>query len=116
MAFYREFGFHGVKRGTVLWQKRWMMRNFQHANGLSKQDLRAIARGESHVSIDDMEFFETLASNHCLVMSPWVYHVDSGGALEKVTPVRYGMDYSLDKPSMLLALMERLPQMAGAAS
>ena len=40
------------------------------------------------VSIDDMEFFETLASNHCLVMSPWVYHVDSGGALEKVTPVR----------------------------
>lgn len=87
------------------------MRNVHHAHRLGKQDLLAMARGESDLAIDDMEFFETLARNHCTVMSPWVYHLDPDGHMEKVTPVRYTPEYSLDKPSMLLAVMERLPQM-----
>ena len=44
------------------------------------------------------------------VMPPWVYHIRSDGRLEKVTPVRYAEDYNLDKPSILLAVMEKLPQ------
>ena len=78
---------------------------------LGRRDLEALAEGKSSGELDDMEFFETLAQKHCLVMPPWVYHVDPAGHLEQVTPVRYTADYHLDKPRMLLAVMDRLPRL-----
>jgi len=78
---------------------------------LGRQDLEALAAGKREGELDDMEFFETLAQKHCMVMPPWVYHVDPEGHLEKVTAVRYTPDYHLDKPRMLLAVMDRLPRL-----
>jgi hypothetical protein len=85
------------------------MRTAEH-HGLGKQDLRAMAEGQKSAAIDDMEFLETLAMRRCMLMPPWVYHIRDDGKLEKLTPVRYRDDYNLDKPVMLLAVMDKLPQ------
>jgi hypothetical protein len=84
------------------------MRTVHHSHGFGKTELQAIAAGDQPASIDDMEFLETLAREKCMVMPPWVYHIRSDGRLEKLTPVRYGEDYNLDKASMLLAVMRKL--------
>jgi hypothetical protein len=86
------------------------MRTAHHPHGLGKQELRAMAGGHGATAIDDLEFLETLARRRCLVMPPWVYHIREDGKLEKLTPVRYGEDYNLDKPSILLAVMDKLPR------
>lgn len=67
-----------------------------------------MADGHGSSAIDDMEFLETLAQRRCMVMPPWVYHIRGDGRLEKLTPVRYRRDYNLDKPSILLAVMDKL--------
>lgn len=84
------------------------MRTVHHPHGLGKHDLLEIADGSRPSDIDDMEFLETLARRKCMVMPPWVYHIKSDGHLEKLTPVRYGRDYNLDKAQMLLAVMRKL--------
>jgi hypothetical protein len=84
------------------------MRNIHTSHALGTTDLQAIAAGERPSLIDDMEFLETLARRRCLVMPPWVYHIEADGHLEKLTPVQYGEDYNLDKASMLLAVMRKL--------
>lgn len=86
------------------------MRTVQHEGGLKKSELVEIAAGRAAVSIDDMEFLETLAQNRCMVMPPWVYHIRTNGKLERLTPVRYRRDYNLDKASILLAVMRKLPR------
>ena len=88
-----------------------IMRNIHHPSALRKDDLVAISQGRNETTIDDMEFFETLAHSQCLVMPPWVYHVNKEGRLEKVTAVRYTPEYSLDKASILLAVMNKLPSL-----
>ena len=67
------------------------------------------AMAEAHDTLDDMEFLETLAQRRCMVMPPWVYHIREDGRLEKLTPVQYDADYNLDKPRILLAVMDKLP-------
>ncbi len=78
-----------------------------HPHGLDKRQLRAMA--QSHDNLDDMEFLETLAHRRCMLMPPWVYHIRKDGHLEKVTPVRYDAKYNLDKPQILLAVMDKVP-------
>jgi hypothetical protein len=98
-------------------EKGWFMSSAVHAHRLGRQELQAIACGQADTPIDDMEFFETLAAKHCMVMPPWIFHIGPGGRLEKLTPVRYTSDYALDKPSILLAVMHKLqrgPTMAHA--
>ena len=84
------------------------MRTLHHPHGLGKSELQAMAAGKQTGSIDDMEFLETLARRRCMVMPPWVYHIGPDKKLEKLTPVRYTEDYNLDKPSILLAVMQKL--------
>ena len=84
------------------------MRTIHHPHGLGRQQLRTMAATHD-TAIDDMEFLETLARRRCMVMPPWVYHIRTDGRLEKLTPVRYDEEYNLDKPSILLALMDKLP-------
>ena len=84
------------------------MRTLHHPHGLGRQQLRAMAAAHDE-AIDDMEFLETLAHRRCMVMPPWVYHIDPDGKLQKLTPVRYTEEYNLDKPSILLAVMDKLP-------
>ena len=79
-----------------------------HHSGLNKTALEQIAAGRAGQDIDDMEFFETLAHRRCLVMPPWIYHIEKDGHLKKVTAVRYTPNYQLDKASILLALMGKL--------
>ena len=86
------------------------MKAMHHPNGLGKQQLQAIASGQAAAAIDDMEFLETLAHRRCMLMPPWVYHIGTGGKLEKLTPVKYGADYNLDKAAILLAVMHKLPK------
>jgi hypothetical protein len=81
-----------------------------HPHGLGKHELQQIADGHGPNTIDDMEFLETLAQRRCMVMPPWVYHIRPGGKLEKLTPVKYGVDYNLDKAAILLAVMHKLPK------
>jgi hypothetical protein len=64
---------------------------------------------DAHEPLDDMEFLETLAHRRCMVMPPWVYHIRRDGHLEKLTPVRYDTHYNLDKPRILLDVMDKLP-------
>ena len=64
---------------------------------------------KSHDTLDDMEFLETLAQRRCMVMPPWVYHIQENGHLEKLTPVCYDQTYNLDKPRILLAVIDKLP-------
>ncbi len=78
------------------------------AHRLGKQDLEDIAAGNRCEKIDDMEFLETLAHKHCMIMPPWIYHLSTDGKLEKLTPVRYTQEYDLDKASILLGVMRRL--------
>ena len=84
------------------------MRTAHHPHGLGKQELQEMAEGHDAAKIDDMEFLETLARKRCMVMPPWVYHIGPQGRLEKLTPVRYGRDYNLNKASILLAVMHKL--------
>ncbi len=84
------------------------MRTAIHAHKLGKEELEEIAAGDKSSRIDDMEFLETLACRHCMIMPPWVYHVTRNGTLEHVTPVRYTEEYELDKANILLAVMKRL--------
>ncbi|HVS70290.1 MAG TPA: hypothetical protein VHQ47_03445 [Phycisphaerae bacterium] len=84
------------------------MRAVDHPPGLGREQLQAMAAGDQPGDIDDMEFLETLARRRCMLMPPWVYHIGEHGKLEKVTPVRYGADYNLDKPSILLAVMDKV--------
>jgi hypothetical protein len=86
------------------------MRTVHHPHGLGKQELQAMASGHGPGTIDDMEFLETLAQRRCMVMPPWVYHIGPEGKLQKLTPVKYGDDYNLDKASILLAVMQKLPK------
>jgi hypothetical protein len=79
-----------------------------HPPGFGKNELIAMASGKVPGAIDDMEFLETLARRRCMVMPPWVFHIGPHGKLEKLTPVRYTRDYNLDKPSILLAVMQKL--------
>ncbi len=79
-----------------------------HPGGLNRTALQQIAAGKAARDIDDMEFFETLAHRRCLVMPPWIYHIEKDGHLKKVTPVQYTVDYRLDKASILLALIDKL--------
>jgi hypothetical protein len=85
-------------------------KTMHHPHGFGKQELQAMASGQGAERIDDMEFLETLAQRRCLVMPPWVYHIKPGGRLSKLTPVKYGADYNLDKAAILLAVMQKLPK------
>ena len=85
------------------------MRAIHPETGLRKHQLEDIAAGRVTISIDDMEFLETLAQNRCMLMPPWVYHIRTNGKLERLTPVRYSRDYNLNKASILLAVMRKLP-------
>jgi len=82
-----------------------------HHIRLNRKDLKEIASGRQHTPIDDMVFLETLASNHCLVMPPYVYHLGANGEMEQVTPVRYDDQYNLNKAAILLAIIDRLPRL-----
>lgn len=84
------------------------MRTAHHPHALGKSQLQAMVANHQTSAIDDMEFLETLARRRCMLMPPWVYHIGPHGKLEKLTPVRYTEDYNLDKPSMLLAVMQKL--------
>ena len=96
-----------MSRGLLY--RGFIMRTAHHPHGFGKTELLAMAQGQAPERIDDMEFLETLAQRRCLVMPPWVYHIKRGGKLSKLTPVKYGADYNLDKAAILLAVMQKLP-------
>jgi len=86
------------------------MRTAHHPHGLGRRELKDLADKHDAAGIDDMEFLETLARRRCMLMPPWIYHIRNDGKLQKLTPVRYGEDYNLDKPSILLDVMDKLPK------
>jgi len=79
-----------------------------HDERLTVDDLKAMASGRRPETLDDMDFLETLAGSNCLVMPPYVYHLEADGHLEQVTALRYDDHYNLNKPVILLAVMDRL--------
>jgi hypothetical protein len=81
---------------------------FATLNLLSADDLTAMADGTLENTITDMDFLETLASRHCLMVPPWVLQASPHGTLRKVTPLVYTVDGELDKPRILLNLAREL--------
>ncbi len=71
-------------------------------NLLSAQDLMAMVDGSLENTVTDMDFLETLARRHCLLVPPWVLQATPGGRLRKVTRLVYTVDGELDKPRVLL--------------
>ena len=73
-------------------------------NNIPLRDLKAMARGQMPDTITDMDFLETLALWHCVVVPSWVLHVTSDGRLEKATRLIYTVDGELDKARILFHL------------
>jgi hypothetical protein len=81
---------------------------FATFNQISVHDLVAMADGVLEDTITDMDFLETLAGRHCVVVPPWVLRVSPAGGLSKVTRLVYTTDGALDKPRILLAAAREL--------
>lgn len=81
----------------------------EHASGrLTLHELREIAAGRKHQHLNDMDFIESLGAQHCLLMAPFIYHMDAEGHMEQVTPIRYDDHYEIDKANTLLAVLNKL--------
>jgi hypothetical protein len=74
---------------------------FATLNNIPLRELKAMARGQMPDTITDMDFLETLASWHCLLVVPWVLRLAGNGRVEKVTRVIYTVDGELDKARIL---------------
>jgi len=81
---------------------------FTTLNLLSAQDLMAMVDGSLENTVTDMDFLETLASRHCLLVPPWVLQASPEGGLTKVTMLVYTVDGELDKPRILLQVARAL--------
>jgi len=81
---------------------------FATFNDISACDLLAMADGTLEDTITDMDFLESLAGRHCLVVPPWVLRAAPAGGLSKVTRLVYTTDGELDKPRILLAVAREL--------
>ena len=81
---------------------------FATFNQISAHDLLAMADGMLEDTITDMDFLETLAGRHCVVVPPWVLRASPAGGLSKVTRLVYTTDGDLDKPRILLAVAREL--------
>ena len=77
-------------------------------NLLTAEDLMAMADGTLENTITDMDFLETLAQRHCLLVPPWVLQASPDGRLRKVTRLVYTVDGELDKPRILLGVARAL--------
>jgi hypothetical protein len=82
--------------------------SFATLNSLSLQDLMAMANGTLEHTVTDMDFLETLAARHCLLVPPWVLLASPAGHLRKVTRLIYTVDGELDKPRILLTVARKL--------
>jgi len=81
---------------------------FATLNQISAHDLLAMADGTLEDTITDMDFLETLACRHCLLVPPWILYASPAGGLSKVTRLVYTIDGKLDKPRILLAVAREL--------
>jgi hypothetical protein len=81
---------------------------FATANLISARDLLAMANGTLEDTLTDMDFLETLASRHCMLVPPWVLQALPSGGLRKVTRLVYTVDGDLDKPRILLGVARKL--------
>ena len=84
--------------------------SFSTLNKIPLPELKAMADGTIADTITDMDFLETLARRHCLIISPWIMQTRSDGSLRRITRVIYTTDGELDKARMLLAVARQLRQ------
>jgi hypothetical protein len=82
--------------------------SFTTLNLLSAHDLMAMVNGSLENTVTDMDFLETLARRHCLLVPPWVLQASPDGRLRKVTRLVYTVDGELDKPRILLHVARAL--------
>jgi hypothetical protein len=71
---------------------------------LSLADLTALAAGQLHFPVSDLEFFETLAAHKCLVVTPWVVRFNRDGQMQRVTPILFDADGNIDKVKTLIGV------------
>src|SRR5690348_7876585 len=84
--------------------------SFSTLNKIPLPELKAMADGSLADTITDMDFLETLAAQHCLVVPPWIMETRPDGSLSRLTRVVYTTDGELDKARMLLAVARQLRQ------
>jgi len=77
---------------------------FATFNQISAHDLMAMADGTLESTITDMDYLETLARLHCVMVPPWVLRASPTGELNKVTRLVYTTDGELDKARILLTV------------
>jgi hypothetical protein len=81
---------------------------FSTLNKIPLPDLKAMADGMIADTVTDMDFLETLAAQHCLLVPPWIMETRSDGSLNRLIRVVYTTDGELDKARMLLQVARQL--------
>ena len=81
---------------------------FATFNQIPLRDLTEMANGKLEDTLTDLDFFETLADQHCFVAAPWIMQASSGGDLRKVTRLTYTFDGQLDKSRLLVVVARQL--------
>ena len=86
--------------------------SFATLNKIPLGELKAMAAGTIADTITDMDFLETLAAQHCLIVPPWIIQTNADGRLTRLTRLVYTTDGELDKARVLLhvaRLLRRKP-------
>jgi hypothetical protein len=86
------------------------MRFITRLAALSLADLKALAAGQLHFPVSDLEFFETLAAHKCLVVTPWVVRFHRDGQMQRVTPILFDADGNIDKVKTLIGVARAVRQ------
>jgi hypothetical protein len=81
---------------------------FATFNHISLHDLTTMANGCIEDTINDFDFLQTLADQHCFMVPPWVLQASPGGSLRKVARLVYTVDGQLDKSRLLVSVARRL--------
>ena len=83
---------------------------FSTLNKIPFPELEAMASGLIEDTITDMDFLETLAAKHCLLVPPWIVHTSRDGTMVRLTRLVYTVDGELDKARLLLLVARQLRQ------
>ena len=82
--------------------------SFSTLNKIPLPELKAMADGSIADTITDMDFLETLAAQHCLIVPPWIVKTGADGRVTRLTRLVYTTDGEMDKARVLLNVARQL--------
>jgi hypothetical protein len=82
--------------------------SFSTLHNIPLPELKAMADGVILDTVTDMDFLETLAAEHCLLVPPWVVQTAADGSIKRISRLVYTTDGELDKARVLLNVARQL--------